>query len=137
MSSHVSHPPGDQQMTKFSTTSLERAITMKKLILIASLFASFAAHAVGSSLGTVSAIWSTSTGVVMVQSSAVSSGTPPSCATVTGLFAIDATTAGGKELAANLRYAAALGKTVSFLGLGGACSLWSTVENLDRVYITN
>jgi hypothetical protein len=109
---------------------------MKKLFLSLVLaFSSFAALAVGTSTGTITAIYAMPSGVMMFTSSGSSSG-QPGCATSAGRFAIDTTTAAGKEQAASLMYAAAIGKTVAFTGLG-TCAIWSDSEGLNYAIITN
>lgn len=105
---------------------------MKKLILSLAILASFAAQA-GQSTGVVSNVIPLS-GVTLFTSSGTSSG-QPACVTSAGRFAVSNSTVTGQSHTATLRMAAALGKTVTFVG-DGTCGLNSGDESLAYAVIT-
>lgn len=109
---------------------------MKKSILSVVLaLAVVSAQAAGSSTGTITVLLPAGSGVSLFTSSGASTG-QPACATQAGRFAVDTNTQAGRTQDAHLRWAAALGKTVTFIGLG-TCSLQGDSETLNYVSIPN
>lgn len=105
----------------------------KSLILSLALLFSFAAHAAGAVSGTV-ALMEKVPGALLVTLSGTVSGTRPACATITTRFAINTTTIDGQTDAAQIRFASALGRTVSFAGTY-TCSVWSDTETAATITV--
>jgi hypothetical protein len=105
---------------------------MKPILLAFGLLAAASAHA-GSSIGVVGKLGQTGT-KVWFQSLGASKD-QPSCAFANpGRFAIDVSTREGEAFDGKLRYAAALGKTVTFEGTG-VCSVDPAVETLKSIEV--
>jgi hypothetical protein len=99
---------------------------------LALVAASIGAQAAGSATGTVLGFYAAQSGIMLVYPSV--SITTPSC-TQTGRFAIDTNTVSGKEQAAAIRFAFALGRTVSIYG-AGTCSVFTDTESVTSVYVS-
>jgi hypothetical protein len=96
-------------------------------------FASFGATAAGSATGLVIGYYAAQNGIMLVYPSV--SLTTPSCSQ-TGRFAIDTSTETGKQQANAIRFAFALGRTVSMYGAGTCSSAFTDTENVVSVYVS-
>jgi hypothetical protein len=88
---------------------------VKKLILSLAFLAPFAAHAVGTYTGLVQKTYPMATGHLLVEVTAITGS--PACSAFSR-FLIDTSTTGGKEQANWIRFASALGRTVTVIGTG-------------------
>ena len=96
---------------------------------------SFGAFAGGTTTTTLSKVYTDATGYyAFYVSNPIAGG--PSCATQTGRFILDPSTAAGNRQLSLLFAAMTLGKTVNFYGTG-TCSLAGDTETLNSFFVNN
>lgn len=103
---------------------------MKKLILSLLALFSFSAMAAGSVSGTVTDYVPAVSGSISVRTAGTATGQPGCASGNPGWFIIDTSTEGGRQMATSIRFAFALGRTVTLVGTN-ACTTTGTSENLS------